>query len=355
MNKTLFIAAVLFVPSLAYSANPSADLSVQVVPPSSSGIACDIGPKYTGAIPPAAQAAGFTRCAANYDFTNTSAYSNANMSTWLSCPDSGNPGYQLYCVRPGSSVFPPASDMVLVNDGGVQALQLTYTPADATNGVGGTQLLTYSGQGNPNPPGTFFALGAYSEYVGRTPASSAVGNLPVIMGAIFWNDPHTENWLEQDISEFYTYNSGGPPNGSINNAAGVGEHCVGSFNCSGYTAMATPFSNINLLTPYDPTVYHTYGMRTTVNTSGNLGICVYFDGSQLATDSRGNHACVSGNLQSGASDSALTARYGMDFYDVPQGGAINKSLVELFQRLTIWTCSGYQTGPCTTSVDLGVP
>ena len=67
MQRTLLFAAVLLAPNLAYSA----DLSVQAVPASSDGIACDIGPNYTGAVPAAALAAGFTHCAANYDFSNS--------------------------------------------------------------------------------------------------------------------------------------------------------------------------------------------------------------------------------------------------------------------------------------------
>jgi hypothetical protein len=53
MIKRVFITAALLVPSLAYSANPSANLTVQVDP----------------AVPAEAAAAGFTTLAANYDFT----------------------------------------------------------------------------------------------------------------------------------------------------------------------------------------------------------------------------------------------------------------------------------------------
>jgi hypothetical protein len=356
MNKTLFIAAVLFVPSLAYSANPGADLSIQVVPPSSSGIACDIGPNYTGNIPAAAQAVGYTHCAANYDFTNTAAYNSGNMSTWLSCPDSGAAGFQWYCTRPGSSVFPPPGDVTLVNDGGVQAFQTTFTPADLANGQGGTQVTSYSAVGNPNPPGSFFPLGVYTEYVGRTPASSVVGNTAgALLGSVFWDNPHGSfvNWLETDPSEFYAYNSGGPPNGTISNGAGGGEHCVNDFRCG----FAPPIAKVSLETPYDPTVYHTYGFRTTFNNGGGtVGLCAYFDGSQLPTDSRGAPACVTYDMVGGAGDSAITARYGLNIYNVPQGAtSLVKPLVELFQRITVFTCPGYQSGPCATGLNVGVP
>jgi hypothetical protein len=71
MFKKALLAALL-APVLAYGGSPSTDLSVQIVPaasppPPSKGIACAIGPNYNSSIPAAAQAAGFTTCAANYD------------------------------------------------------------------------------------------------------------------------------------------------------------------------------------------------------------------------------------------------------------------------------------------------
>jgi hypothetical protein len=81
MIKQLFLTAALLAPGLAYAGNPSADLSGQIVPASGS-IACGVGPNYTGSIPTQASTAGFTTCAANYDFTSSQF---ANASTWLDC------------------------------------------------------------------------------------------------------------------------------------------------------------------------------------------------------------------------------------------------------------------------------
>src|SRR5262245_55180275 len=93
MIGKLSCAALLVLPSFAYGQKPSADLSIQIVPP---GIACDIGPNYSGPIPAAAQTAGYTHCAANYDFTSATnfscsvqgcgtgvSYNMSNIATWL--------------------------------------------------------------------------------------------------------------------------------------------------------------------------------------------------------------------------------------------------------------------------------
>ncbi len=59
MIKKLFFAAALLAPGLVYAADPSANLSVEIVPAGSDP-----------AVPAQAAAAGFTTLAANFDFVN---------------------------------------------------------------------------------------------------------------------------------------------------------------------------------------------------------------------------------------------------------------------------------------------
>jgi hypothetical protein len=74
MIKKLFFTATLLVPCLAYGIDPSANLSVQVVPPGS-----------TPSVPAGAAAAGFTTQALNSDFTEPLP------SNWLGgCPNGAN-------------------------------------------------------------------------------------------------------------------------------------------------------------------------------------------------------------------------------------------------------------------------
>ena len=125
MIKELFFAVVLLAPTLAYSGNPSGDLSVEVVPASSNGIACDIGPNYTGSIPAAAQAVGFTHCAANYDFSN-SFY--ATRSNWLDCAGAANP--QWWNLSYATTTPAPCGRYNIIADTafGTNVLQSIYEP-----------------------------------------------------------------------------------------------------------------------------------------------------------------------------------------------------------------------------------
>ena len=104
--------AALLMPGLAHGANPTADLSVQIVPAGSAP-----------AVPAAAQAAGFTTLALNADFSQPE-YAG---SSWFDCGGSENTDKvwhqddQLY-----NDGFPPCSDIVQVNDGGNIVLDLIY-------------------------------------------------------------------------------------------------------------------------------------------------------------------------------------------------------------------------------------
>jgi hypothetical protein len=355
MIKKLIFTAALLVPSLAYGQNPSADLSVQVTPAGSgppNSITCAIGPNYTGSIPAQASAAGYTTCAANYDFTNASVYNNANMSTWLSCPDSGNAGFQFYCTRPGSSVFPPLSDFQIVTDtvsgptGSFQALQIMFTPADQASGVGGTQMTTWTAVCPSGCPGSYFPSGNYAEYVARNPASTFNNPATYIGGAPYFANPNVTNWLEVDISEMYN-----PQN---NNGAGAGEHCVGNFSCG--SGQFPFFPAVAQFSGYNPEVYHAFGFRFTLDTSGNIGACTYYDAVQTPTS--GRPACATTTYRNGSTDSAITARNGLvGAYIVPQGltQTLTNPLTVLLQRVTIWTCASWRTTPCQTGVDVGTP
>ena len=144
MLKHILVAAALLAPALTYGA----DLSVQIVPaasptppssptppPSSNGIACDIGPNYTGTIPAGAQAAGFTHCAANYDFSQPF---YATQSNWLNCAGASKPPILHSKRRVGkrqlSFGMNLAAEFSIVSDGGSSVLQLAYRQADWNSG-----------------------------------------------------------------------------------------------------------------------------------------------------------------------------------------------------------------------------
>ena len=166
MIKTLFLIGALLVPGLAYAANPSAPFSVQVVDPPN-GIACDVGPNYTGTIPAPARAAGFTHCVANYDFTQTQQFTTnghtyqwSNLSSWLDCAGASNP--LLWGKNYGVAMN--CSDVSVSTDGSLQVLRMQYLPSD-TNGQ--TWLNTASQQGYPNSAGIHIKHGYYAEEESR--------------------------------------------------------------------------------------------------------------------------------------------------------------------------------------------
>src|SRR5690348_16001070 len=99
MIKKLSFMAALWLPGLAYAGNPSADLSVQIVP----------------APPPApAVAAGFTTLTLNADFS-TPFY--ANKANWLDCGGATSPQWYKQWVAFGSNgVAAPCSAILQETD-----------------------------------------------------------------------------------------------------------------------------------------------------------------------------------------------------------------------------------------------
>jgi hypothetical protein len=158
MIKKLIYTVALLAPGLAYGQNPSASFTDQVVDPPS-GIACDIGPSYTGQIPAAATQAGFTHCAFNYDFTQTASFTDAagthqwsNLSSWLSCDknNSSNP----YLFRSNGNVgCNDGVHQTVTTDRGVQVLAMSYLLTDAQAGHYSNLLLNQSNSSsNPIDP-----------------------------------------------------------------------------------------------------------------------------------------------------------------------------------------------------------
>jgi hypothetical protein len=85
MIKKLFFTAALLVPGLAYGADPSANLPIQIVP--------------AAAVPAAAQAAGFTTLIINDNFQDPSF---ASASAWLDCAGASSPKWWRAWVGFGS-------------------------------------------------------------------------------------------------------------------------------------------------------------------------------------------------------------------------------------------------------------
>ena len=185
MIKQLILAAALVVPGLAYAGDPSADLSVQIVPaapspapPLGGGIACDQGPN-AALIPAPAQAAGFTKCLLNADFTSA-AY--ANPANWLQeCGYGGSASGTTFRLIENDAVHShvqsaPCNRAVMTTDLGSQVLELDLFQNDfANNGFDILELDwptdAYTSPQGPNGVGLQHAQ--YAEVTLRMPQASA--------------------------------------------------------------------------------------------------------------------------------------------------------------------------------------
>lgn len=347
MIKKLLFTAALLSPGIAYAQNPSADLSVQVVPAGSGPIACDIGPAYTGSIPRVAQAAGFTKCAANYDFAQPFF---SNTTTWFQCPDNGSSLANnasstalLYWQHTGGGPDGPCSDINMITDGGSQVLDLTFTPTDFDNQVGGgyINVVSRSGYNNPNSAGFHFPNGSFIEAVDRITAASytsvAADNGALLGGPWeYGNNSQNQCIIEFDWQELYKNQQ--------NNNGGSIEHCPGNFKAQFWEP-----SGQNIQAGYDATTYNTYGHLATQDNNGNLSVCLYLNGTPLSPT-----PCATNTFVNGPSDAAVNTQNSVILWAGAQnpnqgcGGTPNcirptGNVDVLYKQVTVWTCPDYKT------------
>jgi hypothetical protein len=278
MIRTLCFTAALLAPGVAYAANPTATFSDQVVPAGSDPIACDIGPP-AASIPPGAQAAGYTHCAANYDFTyvgnftsNGITYNWSNQATWLGgCGASNSVAlwFNLTGWYPGPS---PCSDFDIEADsqaGGKNVLHIVWTPTDANNGITMSWIELTSNNNGYQPTGTTFPNGVYTEILWRSNQSTqnAFNDNQPHLSFFACSPPSTnpgyDGGVEWDVMESY-YNGG--------SLATMHDPCAGAG-----TVLAQWF-------PYfvNPagwtTGYHAMGTVASSNGSTTMGWVPFLDG-----------------------------------------------------------------------------
>jgi hypothetical protein len=356
--STLTVAALT--PRLAYGQNPTASFSDQVVPAGSDPTPsptvgsdppdptpCDIGVPYTGSVPAPAQAAGFTHCVANFDFTNsffTTKASWLGSGNNLSCI-SNTP--LLYIVQAGPGNMAPCSDFTLVNDtangGASQVLKVSNTTADA----GVISLVdTVSNYGLPNPPGLHIYNGFYSEEVLRLDASYTAntscptGGTQPCQYFDYWTIPYTcpgcDRTMEFDFIEAYAQQ--GPPNNGAPSAGGAASNT--GVSAGGNYLNPGPMTASQLTNGYN-----TIGEMATIVSIGspNYGACWYLNGSTIKC---GTSTVTSTDITAGLYQ-IFPAEVGPQGESSSQAPQINQAVY--IERLTIWACSNYSTGPCYSS------
>jgi hypothetical protein len=346
MIKTLFLIAALLVPGLAYAANPSAPFSVQVVDPPN-GTPCDIGPPYTGAIPAAAAQAGFTHCAANYDFTQTQQWTDSagthqwsNLSSWLNCTTNGGTPYLLFNF---GDVPCDTNHQNITTDSGAQVFALSYSQADHGAGHWINRLQTTS-----NNSGAVFKMAEeyYIEFVMRpstnTPCSTncqytALSTYTAVAGnpCFFATD------MEWDQGQTGT---------------GVGQAwwnmtpCGTSGNFRNGTCGAYPNCSTPVNGPINTSV-DTWGNLTTGDGVSQAASCNYWGAGAISgLPASAFKSCFSNTVVPPASSTAVFNTQPLYIYITALGDTIDiSSYTTYIQRFTVWQCPGYKTGPCITN------
>lgn len=317
MIKKLFLVAALLVARLASAADPSASLSVQVVPP-------EAGPT----IPTQAAAQGYTTLALNADFTQgvkASIYCGSDASQEA-------PGYDWYIgvrgglasgnVQCGGNTYP-------YSDGGTSVLRIEngdccYGGILGRNGVSGISFYGTYGRDYP--------LNAYFECTVRFDRSD-LDNLPVWANC-FTGDRNTAQGktpyppapqyndlqLELDINEIHGKH-GGCTGGNCDEVAGII-----NWNCGGPGFWQQPGcvwgngvfgTEIRNADPtFDPANYNTYGMLIYQTDATHYTVCGYINNRQTkcSTQQTINHNTSGGDGSNNAlcpNPSTFGGQYGM--------------------------------------------
>ena len=306
-------------PTELYTTGNMFSITVPVTAPTVSTVPPSAG------VPPGAQAAGYTTLAFESDFTQPS---YANLSNWLDCAGASSPEWFL-----GGGIGhspPPCSRISMINDGGVQVLDIKFTSADAANL--GTVLTTLN---SALTRGVDFPNGAYWEVTYRLTAAGRDNNPygSLLSGFYAWSNSGqlgaSSSYMELDFLESYA--SGCCHEGSIIHMWGAVPYGQTGLDVSGY---GVPDYQI------DQTAYHTIAARITQDGISNLAMCMYIDGQlqncgdMVSAGNRGATAITPAELNE---RNFLTLQVG-PINTTPVAATMDM----LVKDVRIWTCANWQ-------------
>jgi hypothetical protein len=275
MLKTILLTAALFLPGLAYGANPSATLSVQVVP-AGQGNTCGTP---LGDAAAAVAAAGFNTCALFSDFTASTGANwvpsfpgpVATTSNWLNCNNGS--AVKIWYVANGNSPSPtppPCTAFAQVTDtgaGGNAALDIQYlnafTRGDAGRGTAFQPSIITCNRPTIAPCSAggsgLFPITSYYEATYRVvPNPSNYFSSGTNWDIAFWGWGTTNtSMVEIDHPEEQTI------------------YPVCALGVIDWAAVSPTYQSVNC--PFDLVNYHTYGVLVT-GTQAAMSMCMYFDG-----------------------------------------------------------------------------
>jgi hypothetical protein len=261
MIKQLLFTTALLVPGLAYAANPSADLSVQVIPARAAGTCGATGQAATDAA-----AAGFNTVALCNDFTTPipNTVGTGLPGNWLDCTYGGPSGAVWYFGSTWYGQDPATCSNVV----------------QTTDPVGNLALdipIIYSKliQGNTSSGYIMMKTTSFSD--DRSPTS---GYFPFMYQEITFRFDQTPSF---NVGAFWDWNSNYNPfaeRDSWECGGFIGQKCnteATLWNSGGYDGYWAN-SNVPFSTSFDPTQYHTWGVLWTGDGNGNYSACTYVDG-----------------------------------------------------------------------------
>jgi len=340
MRKSLFFMAPFLVPVLACAANPSANLSVQVIP-ASNGTQCAV---YGTApsTPHLATAMGFTTCVLYVDFTKIT---NAQLQQLVACVGNPNTSTPFQLQLPYTGREAPCSYMNLITDSACncQVLDVTLPKSEGTNGVAYINL---------NSTGFSLPVGSFEEATWKVAANTYANNALESFAEVgsFYNYGFTSHGnIGMDQLEIYCQPSsiGCTISGSIaqNNTNFAGGQAPASACC--YPAF----------TALDMSIYHKMSSLNTTDGSTEAAICTYIDGQAPSPQARGQ--CAVGN-GTGYDATILAARMDMN---VLSTGTFSTNFApnmrgpydNYMQNLSVWACSSWATSACPTPVQTTPP
>jgi hypothetical protein len=283
----------------------------------------------TGSAAPApAVAAGFTTLLLNSDFTSP-AY--ANTSTWLQCA-----GANPYIWRLGQ-FWTSGPCPTIVNDGGVNALLLTYAISTFVSGPSpGNALGISTSEDGCNTGECFPTTGVYEEAVMRwTPLQDRNFNTaPWITNAGAACSVGSINSLEFDMYE--NQGAAQPPlsDAQFHNCGSPGNGIDGVGHPPGVPAN------------FSVDQYHKYGMRVTSNGTDQVWFCTYIDDVTQGCVQVGIYASDQPMPYTNPGRGGLATTVGTNATSPP-----NSDSLAYIRRISIWTCPNWQQGgaPCATS------
>jgi hypothetical protein len=224
----------------------------------------------------------------------------------------------------------------MVNDGGVQVLDMVFTAAGFRSG--GTAIITTNDQGTPFTQGVDFPNGMYAQATFRhNPAAQDGSAVPFgsHIGAWWtWSDTGStaggsSAFIERDFLESYATGCCHNDTGMIPWDAPSGQQTVvvAGFGLPEYQI--------------DNTVYHTIGVRVTQDGT-NMAICSYVDGQFQRCQDTVSHGWTGAAALTSAE---LNARNYPILVVGPQNTTPVTADMHMYVKdVQIWTCAGWQ-GP----------